>query len=613
MRRILACAALTASTLLAVPFARCAEAASAASDANPRPQPPRIVSQFTAAPGAQYPFRQNMYRALQLPGGQIIALSIARKNGQQAMQGRYSTDNGESWSEPRDLFSWPKEAGGFGLFNALVDQAGEIHIWSLCDANSGTLFPKAEEGTPTRPGVILDIWHVRSRDSRTRWDTPKPIWTGHGDDLLSGIQLRSGRLLLPFAFATARSWENRGGGFLDFTYIGNYGVKVVYSDDDGETWKTSEEELVAETPDLFTYGANEPVVLQLKDGRVWMLIRTQRGRFYESFSDDGSQWSTPQPSTLISSDAPASLLRLKDGSILLFSNACLRYPYGYGGRYVLHAAISADEGKTWRGYREVARDPTRNEPESLRGDYGVGYTFPTLTTDGQVLFSNWVEEGTVRSFRRFDPDWIYETRQPADFSKGIDDWSMFGSKGVELEPDPENSGARVLSIRKAETEWPAGAVWNFPVGSKGQLKMQLRLSPGFKGTLVGLTDHFSIPWDMEDQFFNAFNLPIPADGRIFPNFKLATGRWYQITLDWDTNLRQCRVLVDGKPVGVVQDNRRSSGINYLRLRSVAAQPDGGLRIRTVSADVSASWKAPATKAISGNERGSEPTASLTKE
>ena len=39
---------------------------------------PRVVSSFQAEPGAAYPFRQNMYRALQLTDGRILALSIAR-------------------------------------------------------------------------------------------------------------------------------------------------------------------------------------------------------------------------------------------------------------------------------------------------------------------------------------------------------------------------------------------------------------------------------------------------------------------------------------------------------------------------------------------------------
>src|SRR5262249_26966756 len=127
-------------------------------------QKPRVVSSFQAEPGATYPFRENMYRALQLPDGTLLALSIARdKQRQQTMQGRTSTDNGQTWSAPKDLFPYPKAAGGFGLFDALVDQDGEIHIAVLGDGHSGALFPKPE-GTPTYD--ILEIWHVRSKDKR---------------------------------------------------------------------------------------------------------------------------------------------------------------------------------------------------------------------------------------------------------------------------------------------------------------------------------------------------------------------------------------------------------------------------------------------------------------
>jgi len=555
------------------------------------PEPPQTVSSFTAVAGAHYPFRQNMYRAMQLPNGKIIALSIARDKRQQTMQARYSGDNGHTWSAPEDLFQWPKEAGGFGLIETLIDKDAEIHIFSLCDGNGGGLYPNQEEGTPIRAGNVMDVWDVRSLDGRARWTTPKRIWTGRAGDLLSAIQLRNGRLLLPLNISHGRSWDNRGGGFLDFTYVGDWGVITLYSDDDGDTWQTSNQELVVETPDLYTYGANEPVVLQLRDGRVWMLMRTQRGRFYQSFSEDGARWTSPKPSTLIASDAPAGLLRLQDGSILLFSNACLRYAYGYGARYVLHVAISRDEGKTWRGFREVARDPERNHTIKLDGDYGLAYTFPTLTTDGHVLFSNWVEEGAIRNFRLMDPSWIYETRQNTDFSKGIDDWSVFGSKGVELQADPVNTAAKVLRIRKAELDWPAGAVWNFPIGSKGQLQLKIRLRPGFGGANLGLTDHFSVPWDVEDQFFDVFNIALPASGQVLPNVKLEPGRWYELTFAWDTEARRCRISVDGKFAGLVQDDRWAEGINYLRLRSLSVKPDAGLEIGSVRADVSASWRA----------------------
>ena len=40
-------------------------------------------------------------------------------------------------------------------------------------------------------------------------------------------------------------------------------------------------------------GGAEPSLLELKDGRVWMTIRTQNGWLYESFSDDGIRWTEP--------------------------------------------------------------------------------------------------------------------------------------------------------------------------------------------------------------------------------------------------------------------------------------------------------------------------------
>lgn len=551
---------------------------------------PHAVSTFTAAPGAHYPFRENMYEPVALPDGRVMALSVARNNGQQTMQARYSTDEGHTWSQPENLFDWPKSVGGFALFERLLDRDGEVHIFILCDANTGVLYPKSQEGTPDPRGFALDIWYNRSYDHRSRWGTPKRVWTGPGSDLLSVIQMRNGRIVLPFSFKRHNSYADPRPGFEGFTYFGQYSVTSISSSDDGATWQASPDVLSVQTPDLSTYGADEPQIIQLKDGRVWMLLRTERGRFYESFSPDGEHWSPAKPSKLISSDSPAGLLRLKDGSLLLFSNACLRYPYAYGARYVLHGAISHDEGNTWQGFRELLRDPHRDQPIDFdhAGDYGWAYTFPTLLSNGDVLFTNWVEEGNIRTFTLFNPSWLYDMRQQTDFSSGIDDWTTFGSKGVEVENAPDGNG-RVLAIRKADPKWPAAAVWNFPIGGRGSLKLNLMLKPGFHGANLGLTDHYSVPWDDEDTFYNVFNFPIAPDGEIMPGVKLAPGVWHELQLSWDVNRRECTISVDGKQTGSIEDNRRSVGINYLRVHTTSGEPDGGLLLRRVASDVSGSW------------------------
>src|SRR3954464_11815858 len=139
-------------------------------------QAPETVAQFAAAPEAHYAFRENMYEPLALPDGRIVALSVARNDGQQTMQARYSRDEGRTWSEPENLFDWPKSAGGFGLFERLLDHNGEIHVFILCDASTGVLYSKEQEGTPDPRGFVLDIWHARSFDHRTRWGKPHRIW-----------------------------------------------------------------------------------------------------------------------------------------------------------------------------------------------------------------------------------------------------------------------------------------------------------------------------------------------------------------------------------------------------------------------------------------------------
>ena len=538
--------------------------AAAPAAGNAQPGPPQIVSHFVDHTAVTSHFFENMYRALQLPDGRIVALSVVGRLALPKMQARHSTDHAYTWSEPEDLFNWPKEAARYYTFDALVDQQQELHIYLLCDDA---------------------IWHARSEAGRTRWRPANVIYKGTPGNFLSALQLRNGRLVLPIPFEHKRSWSNRGGGFLDFTYVGTWSVTSIYSDNNGDAWQQSPDELVVETPDLGTWGADEPAAIQLKDGRIWMLIRTQRGRFFESFSNDGAHWTDPQPTNLISSDSPAALLRLKDGRILLFSNVCRRYPYAYGARYVLHAAVSDDEGLTWHGFREVAHDPLRAAPPSSDGDYGVAYTFPMLAADGLVLFTNWVESGRDRSFRLLDPAWLDATHEGTDFATGADDWSTFASKGVYLQSDPERAGSKMLALKKADSAWPAGAVWNFPLGAKGRLRIELMLRAGFGGAVLGLTDHFSVPWDVEDVFHNVLTLRLPPSGYIFPGVALALGRWQDLEFDWDTTLRYYRVLLDGRQVGTIQDNRRSSGLNYLRIRSLAVAPDSGLLIRSVTVDI----------------------------
>ncbi len=331
-------------------------------------------------------------------------------------------------------------------------------------------------------------------------------------------------------------------------------------------------------------GGVEPVILELKDGRVWMLIRTQNGRFYESFSKEGAIWSEPQPTNIFASDSPPALEKLSDGRIVMFWNNCLRFPYAYGGRHIMHAAISEDGARTWRGYREVARDPKINEPPPRLGDHGVGYPTDVTTKDDKLILSTG-QGGSKHHCVVIDPSWLYETQQKEHFSNGLGEWSIFGTRGVELTSHPNKKGARLLAIRKTDRDWPAAAVWNFPCAPRGHLLLKILLKPGFAGARIGITDHFSVPFDAEDQFHNLFNLEIGPGGRIGVGTKLRTGNWHALKLKWDCARLKCGVSLNGKRIASLPQLRVSVGPSYLRLISTSEQADrAGFLIESVEMD-----------------------------
>src|SRR5205085_11906505 len=142
------------------------------------------------------------------------------------------------------------------------------------------------------------------------------LHTGYHGSMLSVIVLKSGRIVLPICYLTKRTWAKRGEGFDAFTWMGTFSSGILYSDD-GDTWKESAIEFKTPTPYLGADGIMQPIALELKDGRVWLLLRTQMGRLFESFSRDGSVWTKPQPTSILSSDSPASLTRMNDGRIVL--------------------------------------------------------------------------------------------------------------------------------------------------------------------------------------------------------------------------------------------------------------------------------------------------------
>jgi BNR repeat-like domain len=524
-----------------------------------RPRPPRIVLPEGGAP-------------IVWPDGSLRI--FGKRKGRLAP--RISRDGGRTWSEPDMESALPDrakagdESDQLLLDHLLLDRSGELHaFWSQSRG----------QGQPA-VGRFIDLWHARSSGGRSRFGRPRRIFEGYVGSLQGAYQLTSGRLVVPFA-----SWI---GNRPSAPPTGSNITTVVFSDDDGATWRQSDARLTAPCQKDYNgsnYGACEPVLVELRDGRCWMLMRTQTGRLYESFSKDGADWSPAKPSRFYSSNSPAELVRIGGARLAVIWNNCQTPPRRqgqgvYGGRDALHMALSDDDGRTWRGFREIYRDRAANQSPPQSGDRGTAYPCAIATPAADVLVVSG-QGGGRRVVTLVDVDWLLETRQHEDFAQGLDGWTVFKSFGpahgwwrdrkigARLVDHPSRNGAHALWLARPDNDAPDGAVWNFPAGHSGELRLSVLLPAGSSGGSIALADRFFDPTDdagESEAMFRVRIAPRAGNGLL----SLAPDKWHTIALCWDAGQRTCRVDVDGTKADVLRMRGESfAGPSYLRLRSDA--------------------------------------------
>jgi sialidase-1 len=249
--------------------------------------------------------------------------------------GRTSTDGGRTWGEPRVL---QENTGGLNVMSVTLRR----------------LKPPAEPGTIAMFFLQKNAYddlrlYVRfsSDEAQTFGDpvlvTPDPGYHVVNNDRVT--QLATGRLVVPAASTADVEKENH---FVCHCYV---------SDDGGQTWRGTPGRV-----DVAKRGAMEPEVIELNDGRLLMIIRTQLGQIATSVSEDaGETWSPPGKLDVVAPEAPATIRRIPaTGDLLLIWNNVYEAGAGHGGaRTPLNSAISTDEGQTWRNIKTLEPDLER--------------------------------------------------------------------------------------------------------------------------------------------------------------------------------------------------------------------------------------------------------------
>jgi hypothetical protein len=248
-----------------------------------------------------------------------------------------SDDDGKSWSKPRlviDPQDGVHEANGVKVEytrralvgNLWMDPLGRL--WCFFDQSLGYFDGRCGD------------WYIRCDDpdaAEPKWSSP--VRFADGCTLNKPTVLSNGDWLLPVALWTR---DRIGPGYLKEAHNDLDAIRmanVFASTDQGKTWTRRSGVAFPETD------FDEHMIVERKNGSLWMLARTKKG-ISESFSSDkGMTWSTPQPSAIQNVSARFFIRRLASGKLLLVKNGPidLRLPR----RSSMMAFLSNDDGRTW--------------------------------------------------------------------------------------------------------------------------------------------------------------------------------------------------------------------------------------------------------------------------
>lgn len=265
-----------------------------------------------------------------------------------------SPDDGKSWT-PHPLFRHDQDIV-IRPERALIQTRNGTVI--LAFVNERERHFTWQDELRDAPGARLPTYAVRSLDNGRTWQDMQKLhddWTGAVRDI---AQTQGGRIV----FTTMKMLSNPG----------RHTVLTYSSPDDGESWEASN--VIDLGGNGHHGGVSEATLIELADGQLLKLIRTNWGQFWRAVSDDeGRSWHPLGPSGIPASSAPGMLLRMNSGRIALFWNRL--YPEGEnsypltGGdglfsatpvsnhRGELSVSFSEDETQTWTAPVVIARKP----------------------------------------------------------------------------------------------------------------------------------------------------------------------------------------------------------------------------------------------------------------
>ncbi len=287
----------------------------------------------------------------------------------------WSDDDGETWSKPCLAVDGHSK-------HLPMDRSVLVgNLWTDPLGRLWLFFDQSMDMFDGRAGVWATVCEQPDA-ARPTWSEPRRIW--HGVMLNKPTVLSTGEWLLPISLDQREGFGPFHGQFKELDPY--RGANVFASSDQGATWQRRG---AVRFPDPDWH---EHMLVERRDGTLWMLARNTKGIMQSTSADGGRTWAVPtEPPGIRQPNARFHLRRLASGRVLLVKHGDA--VNAHQGRVKLSAWLSADDGHTWEGGLILDDRPGVSYPDGCQAPDGTLYISydRNRSTDGEVLLARFTE------------------------------------------------------------------------------------------------------------------------------------------------------------------------------------------------------------------------------
>ena len=297
-----------------------------------------------------------------------------------------SGDDGKTWSSPQfvvdpvgfvrafDSCLWTDPQGRMWLFwaQAAGHWDGRAGVWAMVTKQPGASRPAWSAPRRIADGVVMNKAIARGNGE---WLVPATLWPR--EPTLPLINERDRLNLTPEALRNLIHDPP--------TPRGSY---TLVSNDRGKTFRA-----LPPAPFPPGDGPTENMLIERRDGSLWMLARTTYGIGESVSSDGGRSWSPARPSGIAHPPTRFFIRRLRSGNLLLVKHV----PPNGKDRSHLTALLSNDDGRSWMGGLLLDERANVSYPDGVEASDGRIYVIYDRErfSEREILMGVFREEDVV--------------------------------------------------------------------------------------------------------------------------------------------------------------------------------------------------------------------------